>query len=110
MCIVDIARPDAESGIESLLRLRLSRLGIRLESQVLVAGVGRVDFVLAGRLILEVDGRLNHEGPSRRHRDLVRDAEAAAAGYETLRFDYALVVHDWPRVQRAILAAVARIR
>lgn len=108
--LVDIARPDAESGIESLLRLRLSRLGIRLESQVLVAGVGRVDFVLAGRIILEVDGRLNHDGPAQRHRDLVRDAEAAAAGYETLRFDYALIVHDWPRVERAILGTLARSR
>lgn len=108
--LVDIARPDAESGIESLLRLRLSRLGIRLDSQILIPGVGRVDFVLAGRIILEVDGRLNHEGPSQRHRDLVRDAETAAVGYETLRFDYALVVHDWPRVERAIVAALARTR
>ncbi len=108
--LVDIARPDAESGIESLLRLRLSRLGIPLECQVLIARVGRVDFVLAGRIVLEVDGRLNHDGPSLRHRDLVRDAEAAAAGYETLRFDYALIVYDWPRVERAILAALARLR
>ena len=72
MYLVDIARPDAESGIESLLRLRLARLGIRLESQVLVAGVGRVDFVLAGRIILEVDGRLNHDGPAQRHRACAR--------------------------------------
>jgi very-short-patch-repair endonuclease len=108
--LVDIARPDAESGIESLLRLRLLRLGIALDCQVLISGVGRVDFLLADRIILEVDGRLNHDGPSRRHHDLVRDAEAAAAGYETLRFDYALVVHDWPRVQRAILAVLGRTR
>jgi very-short-patch-repair endonuclease len=101
---VDIARGDADSGLESLLRLRLGDRGIRLECQVLVSGVGRVDFVLAGRIILEVDGRLNHDGPSLRHKDLVRDAAAAAAGYETLRFDYALIVHDWPRVEAAILA------
>lgn len=102
--LVDIARPDAGSGLESILRLRLLRLGITLECQVVIPGVGRVDFVLAGCIVLEVDGRLNHDGPSLRHRDLVRDAEAAAAGYETLRFDYALVIHDWPRVERAILA------
>ncbi|MFS0866845.1 type IV toxin-antitoxin system AbiEi family antitoxin domain-containing protein [Microbacterium sp. 179-B 1A2 NHS] len=102
--LVDIARPDAGSGLESLLRLRLLRLGIQLECQVVIAGVGRVDFVLEGCIVLEVDGRLNHEGPSLRHRDLVRDAAAAAAGYETLRFDYAMVIHDWPRVERAILA------
>lgn len=108
--LVDIARSDADSGIESLLRLRLARLGIPVECQVLIDRVGRVDFVLAGQIILEVDGRLNHDGPSQRHRDLVRDAEASAAGYDTLRFDYALVVHDWPRVERAILAALSRLR
>lgn len=79
--VLDIARGDAESGLESLLRLRLADRGIRLDCQVPVIGVGRVDFVLAGRIILEVDGRENHDGPSMRHKDLVRDAAAAAAGY-----------------------------
>lgn len=105
--LVDIARPDADSGLESLLRLRLADLGILLACQVLISGVGRVDFVLAGRIILEVDGRQNHDGPSLRHKDLVRDAHAAAAGYETLRFDYSLIVHDWPVVRAAILARLA---
>lgn len=108
--LVDLARPDADSGLESLLRLRLSRLGITVESQVLIRGVGRVDFLVAGCLIIEVDGRVNHEGASLRHKDLVRDAEAAAIGYETLRFDYALVVFDWPRVERAVLARLDAIR
>lgn len=102
--LVDLARPDADSGLESLLRLRLVRLGVSLECQVLIVGVGRVDFLVAGRLIIEVDGRVNHDGPSLRHKDLVRDAAAAARGYETLRFDYALVVHEWHTVQRAIVA------
>lgn len=105
--LVDIARPDADSGLESLLRLRLGELGIRLDCQVWIDGVGRVDFVLAGRIILEVDGRLNHDGPSLRHKDLLRDATAAAAGLETLRFDYALVVHSWPLVEAAILARLS---
>ncbi len=108
--LVDIARPDAQSGLESILRLRLHRLGIFLESQVWIEGVGRVDFVLAGRIILEVDGRENHEGPSQRRRDLRRDAAAAVRGYETLRFDYALVIHDWTVVEAAILARLAEQR
>lgn len=105
--LVDIARPDADSGLESILRLRLADLGILLACQVLISGVGRVDFVIAGRIILEVDGRQNHDGPSLRHKDLVRDARAAAAGYETLRFDYALILFDWPVVRAAILARCA---
>ncbi|WP_170245477.1 type IV toxin-antitoxin system AbiEi family antitoxin domain-containing protein [Microbacterium saccharophilum] len=106
--VLDIARGDAESGLESLLRLRLADRGIRLDCQVPVIGVGGVDFVLAGRIILEVDGRENHDGPSMRHKDLVRDAAAAAAGYEKLRFDYALVVYSWPLVEAAILRRLGR--
>ncbi|KAA9087406.1 DUF559 domain-containing protein [Microbacterium radiodurans] len=108
--LVDLARPDADSGLESLLRLRLWRLGISLQSQVFVNGVGRVDFLAAGVLIIEVDGRQNHDGRTLRHKDLVRDAEAAAQGFETLRFDYALVVFDWPRVERAILTRLSVLR
>lgn len=108
--LVDLARGDAESGLESLLRLRMHILGIRLDCQVRIDGVGRVDFVLAGRLILEADGRDNHDGASMRHKDLVRDAAASARGYETLHFDYAQIVHDWPTVQTAILGALRRLR
>ncbi|KAA9111037.1 DUF559 domain-containing protein [Microbacterium rhizomatis] len=106
--LVDLARGDADSGLESLVRLRLVRIGISVEPQVLIVGVGRVDFLLSGRLIVEVDGRENHDGQSLRHKDLVRDAAAAALGYDTLRFDYALVVYEWATVERAILARLSR--
>ncbi|MGP6175788.1 DUF559 domain-containing protein [Microbacterium sp. A196] len=108
--LVDFARPDAGSGLESILRLRLHLIGIALECQVQIVGVGRVDFVADGRLIIEVDGRENHDGPLMRHKDLMRDAAASAIGYETLHFDYAQVIHDWPNVERAILGALARLR
>ena len=108
--LVDLARDDAASGLESLLRLRLHLLGISLDCQVEIPGVGRVDFVVGGWLILEADGKENHESGTKRHRDRVRDAAASALGYESLRFDYAQIVHDWPSVEAAILAAVVRIR
>lgn len=108
--MVDVARSDADSGLESLLRLRLHLLGIRLHCQVVIDGVGKVDFVIGRRLILEADGRENHDGTKKRHKDLVRDAAASARGYETLRFDYAQIVHDWPMVQSAIISALARLR
>ncbi len=107
--LLELASPDAQSGLESLLRLRLHLLGIRLDSQVDIAGVGRVDFVVAGRVILEADGTLNHAG-ARRHNDLMRDAAASALGYETLRFDYAMIVHHWDTVIAAILPALVRSR
>jgi len=106
--LVDIARRDADSGLESLLRLRLHLLGIRLDCQVAIPTVGRVDFVIAGVLILEADGAEHHDGTASRHRDLQRDASASALGYETLRFDYAMILNDWPRVVAAIRAALVR--
>lgn len=71
-------------------------------------GVGIVDFVLGDRLILELDGKRNHEGATLRHKDLVRDAVAASHGFDTLRFDYAMVVHEWELVEAAILAKLGR--
>ena len=61
-------------------------------------------------LIVEIDGAGNHASAPHRHRDLVRDAHAAIWGFVTLRFDYALVMHDWETVERAILAHVDRRR
>lgn len=107
--LVDLARGDADSGLESLLRLRLHILGICLDCQVVITGVGKVDFVIGGRLILEADGKENHDSSTKRHDDRVRDAAASALGYETLRFDYAQIVHDWTTVQSAILSALRRL-
>lgn len=101
------ARSDADSGLESLLRWRLRGRGLRIRSQVAIPTVGVVDFLIGDRLIIEVDGKPNHVGPAKRHKDLVRDANAAAADYVTLRFDYTMVIHQWDLVARAILAQVA---
>lgn len=65
---------------------------------------GRRHFVLDGWIILETDGRENHDGASLRHKDLRRDALAAAQGFTTLRFDDAMVLYEWDLVEAAVLA------
>lgn len=75
--LVDLARTDADSGLESLVRLRLHRLGSSCACQVPIPGV-------------------------------VRDAVAMAHGFVTLRFDAALILHEWEVVEAAILAALVR--
>ena len=102
--LVDFARGDAGSGLESLVRLRLHRHGISPACQVSIPGVGVVDFVIGDCLILEADGG-THDGPAR-HTDRMRDAVAMTLGFVTLRFDYAMIVHDWPIVEDTVLAAV----
>ncbi len=102
------ARSDADSGLESLVRWRLRNHQLDVRTQVRVISVGRVDLLIGDCLIVEADGAPFHDGANQRHRDLRRDAHAAAWGYVTLRFDYALIVHDWPTVELAILAYVDR--
>ncbi|MFT4212307.1 MAG: DUF559 domain-containing protein [Microbacterium sp.] len=75
----------AESGSESPVRLILRTIGCEFEVQVRIDSVGRVDFVVAGRLIVECDSRGFHGSWADRRRDLRRDQAAAALGYATYR-------------------------
>ena len=103
-----VARVDADSGLESLLRWRLRRHRLQVRTQVSIVSVGVVDLLIGDRLLVEADGRDNHHDSPKRHKDLVRDAHAATWGYITLRFDYAMIVHDWETVELAILGIVDR--
>lgn len=75
----------AESGPETFMRLNLRALGVRFETQVPIPGVGRVDFVVEGWLIIECDSRAFHEGWDSQVRDRRRDLAAAQLGYITVR-------------------------
>lgn len=75
----------AESGPESLMRLLLRGLGCAVELQVDVDGVGRVDLLVDGWLIVECDSRAHHSGWDAQKRDRRRDLAAAARGYTTVR-------------------------
>ena len=59
-----------------------ARLGVRLDC---IEGVGRVDFVVDGWLIIECDSRAHPEGWAKQKRDRERDLAAAALGYTTIR-------------------------
>ncbi|WP_434810466.1 hypothetical protein [Microbacterium sp. bgisy189] len=75
----------AESGIETLVRLMLRALGYRAELQVRIRGVGRVDLLVDGWLIIECDSEEFHGSWEDHRRDRRRDAAAIALGYTPLR-------------------------
>ena len=77
--------PRSESGPETLVRLMLRSLGLRFEVQVDLRGVGRVDFVVEGWLIIECDSVAHHSTWDAQRRDRRRDQAAAALGYATYR-------------------------
>lgn len=70
---------------ETLLRLILRSLNCAIEVQVDIDGVGRVDFLIDGWLIIECDSRAFHSDWAAQRRDRRRDQAAAARGYVTFR-------------------------
>jgi very-short-patch-repair endonuclease len=96
----------AESGTETIVRTRLQAKGAHLRSQVAIARVGRVDFVLGDRLVVEVDGQEWHDEASQFERDRARDALLVARGYLVMRFSYRRVMDAIAEVEREILAVV----
>lgn len=75
----------SESGPETFMRLLLRQLGCTFEVQPVVTGVGRVDFIVDGWLIIECDSEAHHSGWEAQKRDRRRDLAAAALGYTTIR-------------------------
>ncbi|MEX2508696.1 MAG: DUF559 domain-containing protein [Homoserinimonas sp.] len=100
--------PRCESGIETLTRIRLSSFSLPMRPQEQIPGVGRVDFLIGDRLVIEVDGAEYHTDPERFEADRRRDAVLSRLGYRVLRFSYRQVMYRWKEVEDAIFAAVFR--
>lgn len=61
--------------------------------------IGRVDFVYdAPRLIVELDGAKYHSQLTRMRHDKVRDLEFLAAGWQSIRIDWWLLINDAHRL------------
>lgn len=105
-----LARADAraESGVETIFRLRALAAGFRFRTQVALPGRLRVDFLLGDRLVVEVDGRAHHAGPTAFAADRDRDAWLAAMGYRTVHFSYEQVVHRWHEVESVLRLMLRR--
>ena len=67
-----------------------------------ISGVGRVDFVVDGFLIIECDSRQFHEGWEKQRADRRRDLAAAARGYFTLRVLAEDLLHPPEAVEEAV--------
>jgi very-short-patch-repair endonuclease len=78
----------ADSGQETVLRLIVMEAGFACNFQVQVPGVGRVDLVVEGCIVVEADSRQFHDGWEAHARDRTRDAQLAALGYMSLRVLY----------------------
>ncbi|MFJ6653914.1 hypothetical protein ACIQLJ_14075 [Microbacterium sp. NPDC091313] len=92
----------AESGPETFVRLLLRSMGVPFDCQVRIAGVGRVDFLVDGWLVIECDSRAHHAGWDAQVADRRRDLRLAALGYACIRPVAADVFADAPSLRAAI--------
>lgn len=105
--VVQVADARAESPIESCLRLLAIDLA-HVAPQVWIDGVGRVDLVLDGWLVLEADGFEFHSARAHYREDRRRANALAAQGFVLLRFSYEDVVHRPEQVVEVLTAVLAR--
>lgn len=92
----------SEAGTETLVRLILRHLGYHAELQVRIDGVGRVDLLVDGWLIVECDSEQFHGTWAAHKNDRRRDMAAMERGYTTLRLLAEDVLFHPERVRAAL--------
>jgi hypothetical protein len=85
---------SAMSGTETRMRLMLRAAGYRVECQVALPGIGVVDMVVDGWLILELGSRKHHGDPVQQARDRARDGNAVLSAYGHERFMWSHVRYE----------------
>jgi very-short-patch-repair endonuclease len=76
---------------------------------VWIDGVGRVDFVVEGWLVIECDSRAHHGGWEAQVADRRRDLALAALGYASIRPIAADIFADTPALGRVIIGMLQRL-
>jgi len=105
--VVDSCDGRADAGNESILRVRLRRIGIAMVPQVRIDG-HPVDGLIGERLVIQTDGFGPHSDPVQRARDLRQDNRLRLIGYEALRFSAMQIFTSWDYVEDSITRAVAQ--
>lgn len=100
------ASDQSDSGLETIVAVRLSGWGVPLRQQAELLG-RPVDLLIGERLVVQIDGFAHHSTSAQRSKDVAFDAELVLMGYTVLRFTYAQVMYDWPSVERSIARAIA---
>lgn len=103
--VLRAANASADSGLESLVRVRLGWLRESVTPQAYLHG-HRVDFLIGECLVLQIDG--GHHVGKQRLSDNRHDAALKLKGYHVIRVGYEQVMHRWPEVERVVKEAIAR--
>ncbi|MCL3777767.1 MULTISPECIES: DUF559 domain-containing protein [unclassified Actinomyces] len=106
-----LASGRCRSPLETSVRLDLIGAGLRHRDGVPVRGVGEVDFIVEGVIVLETDGASYHSEPEQFARDRWRDRQLTRLGYRPMRFTRQEVIsHRVVEDVRAVLRRIAQER
>ena len=107
---LSLSSDRARSILETVARLQLIDMGLTPQVGVWIEGVGEVDMIILGFIIIEVDGWAFHSSKEQREKDLKRDRELLRRGYVVLRFTYDDVMNgDFAREVPVSVAALHRL-
>lgn len=103
-----LARADAasRSPLETRARLCLRDAGLVVETGVLLEGIGEVDMLVEGWLIVETDGYEFHSSREQIRKDRRREQRALADGYITVRLTSEDVGAGEDTILRIVQAAI----
>lgn len=85
---LSLSSDRARSILETVARLQLIDMGLAPQVGVWIEGVGEVDMIVLGFIVIEVDGWAFHSSKEQREKDLKRDRELLRRGFVVLRFTY----------------------
>lgn len=97
--VLRLVDPRCESLVEVEALQLFSGQGWHVELQVPLEGIGRVDFLIEGFLIVEVDGFAYHSSREAMRRDVGRNNASALNGYPVLRY---MPEHVWNEPERIV--------
>ncbi|WP_228480789.1 endonuclease domain-containing protein [Microbacterium luteum] len=106
----DLLDGRAESGSETLMRLMVRATGATYELQVVMRGVGRVDLVVDGWLVIECDSEEFHSSWRQQLKDRRRDLALAQRGYVTWRVTAAQIMYQPDEVAEGLRGLLASRR
>ncbi|KJC64411.1 type IV toxin-antitoxin system AbiEi family antitoxin domain-containing protein [Agreia bicolorata] len=99
--------PAADSGPESIVRVRMRRAGFVVEPQMSIPGSSDLDLLINGLVGLDIDSRAWHTGEEQISWDYGKTLQSFAFGRPTLRILPHHIFEMWPSTLAAIGRAVS---
>lgn len=102
-------RVGVQSLGETYARIALQEAGLDVVPQVCLPGVGTVDLVVEGRLVVEIDGYTYHSGQAQFANDRERDRSVNLMGLTPVRFTHADAVERLPELVEEVKGVLWRV-